>query len=146
MTDHLAEVLATFRPTWMRHAACAGMDQDLFFPPRGDAGDDAKRICEGCPVRANCLEWGLTAEVGIFGGVSLRDRQKLNAAGWQLGDPLPTVKIRSSGISHGTERAAQRHRTAGEPLCPACRAQAERRRARIRRNDAKRTAALRAVA
>ncbi len=51
---------------WMRDAAFAGMDTDLFFPER-------------CPVRAECLEHALTApeEHGTWGGTSEPERRQL---------------------------------------------------------------------
>ena len=68
-------------PTWRDDAACLGMDPDLFFPPKGGAtkGADAKQICGGCPVQAECLEYALKTRpvYGIWGGLSLRERDKI---------------------------------------------------------------------
>lgn len=88
MTDNLADVLARFRPAWMRHAACAGMDTDLFFPERGDVAkaNAARRICAACPVRTQCLEWAIApetrAEAGVFGGKTIRERRQITGVGW----------------------------------------------------------------
>ena len=131
--DGLAGLLPRIQPAFFRHAACKNADPDLFFPEQGDAGDAAKAICATCTVRPECLAWGLTEDHGIWGGLSLRTREKLNANGWQPGDPVPPIKVRKTGVSHGTERAAHAHRAAGEPLCPACRAWQDRRRARAMR-------------
>jgi hypothetical protein len=141
-TDHLAEVLKKRRPRWMQHAACADADQTLFFPEVGQAGDDAKAICAECPVRAECLSWGLTEDFGIWGGLSLRQRNKLSAAGWKLGDPIPPVKMAARGLTHGAQRAYLEHYRNGETPCDACRAWKDRRRAMQRRNAAARLVAL----
>ena len=61
-------------PTWRTDAACRGMDTDLFFPPRGGDGWRAKRVCARCPVRAECLDEHLGETVGVFGGLSPKER------------------------------------------------------------------------
>lgn len=73
---------------WQDHAACAGMDTNLFFRPEGEGrggrkgvvGEadrirSAKKICAGCPVRAECLEFAIENECyGIWGGTDTRER------------------------------------------------------------------------
>ena len=64
-------------PTWRDDAACLGMDPDLFFPPPGWYGaEEAKAICQGCPVRAECLEYALQTRpvYGIWGGLNHNER------------------------------------------------------------------------
>ena len=141
MTDNLADVLARFRPAWMRHAACAGMDQDIFFPPLGHNGDAAKRYCQVCPSRAECLAFGLTDDAGIFGGLNVKAREKLHASGWTAGDPLPPIVFAAK--AHGTPAAIKRHRDASEVLCAECQDCADRSNARWRRRYEERR--LRAV-
>lgn len=85
---------------WSALAACQGLE-DYFFPPEpGDRdypeGVDidtpnglrlvagvtlkrykkAKRICGGCPVRAECLEYSYSASegYGIWGGLAPEER------------------------------------------------------------------------
>lgn len=65
---------------WANHAACAGMDPDLFFPHRGDmtAIRVAKTICHPCPVRHDCLQHALDHnEPGIWGGTTGRERNRI---------------------------------------------------------------------
>ena len=52
-------------------AACRAADPRLFFPPEGDEGAEAKAICAGCPVRAECYALAVAngEECGIWGGV-----------------------------------------------------------------------------
>lgn len=66
-------------PDWHDHAACAGVDPDLFFPSRGASTREAKAVCAGCPVRSDCLEAAMAGgeKFGIWGGMSERERRRL---------------------------------------------------------------------
>lgn len=60
---------------WMDQAACEGRD-DLQWVPMADDSEDkisakqlAKTFCRDCPVRAECLKYGIaTKSMGIWGG------------------------------------------------------------------------------
>ncbi len=40
---------------------------------------EAKKICAGCPVKEQCLEYGLThVEYGVWGGLTANERRTLN--------------------------------------------------------------------
>ena len=70
--------VAHARPPWMRDAACAEHDRRLFFPAMGGTTADAKRICQQCPVRQECLDYALAlgpATEGVWGGTSQRERR-----------------------------------------------------------------------
>ena len=45
---------------WITQAACKDLDTELFFPSDGTPGNQAKRICNGCPVVTECLLYALT--------------------------------------------------------------------------------------
>jgi hypothetical protein len=51
-------------PAWRAKAACLDEDPELFFPS-GTTGaaleqtQQAKAVCQRCPVRAQCLEWAI---------------------------------------------------------------------------------------
>jgi WhiB family transcriptional regulator, redox-sensing transcriptional regulator len=64
---------------WQEHALCAQTDPEAFFPEKGGSTREAKRICQGCDVRAECLEYALAHDerFGIWGGLSERERRKL---------------------------------------------------------------------
>ena len=51
----------------------------MFFPDRGQPATEAKRICAGCEVRAECLEYALNRPepTGIWGGATDRERRQL---------------------------------------------------------------------
>ena len=65
--------------SWQADALCAQTDPEAFFPEKGGSTRDAKRICSGCEVKAQCLEYALANDerFGIWGGLSERERRKL---------------------------------------------------------------------
>ncbi|MGH3693191.1 MAG: WhiB family transcriptional regulator [Pseudonocardiaceae bacterium] len=67
------------QPDWQERALCAQTDPEAFFPEKGGSTREAKRICAGCEVRAECLEYALAFDerFGIWGGLSERERRKL---------------------------------------------------------------------
>ena len=70
------------RPTrsrWQEQALCAETDPEAFFPEKGGSTREAKKICTGCEVKAECLEYALANDerFGIWGGLSERERRRL---------------------------------------------------------------------
>lgn len=68
--------------SWQTDALCAETDPEAFFPEKGGSTREAKRICAGCEVRSQCLEYALANDerFGIWGGLSERERRKLRKA------------------------------------------------------------------
>jgi WhiB family redox-sensing transcriptional regulator len=64
---------------WQEQANCLGVDPDLFFPERGASTREAKAVCRGCEVQAECLEYALAhgEKFGIWGGLSERERRRV---------------------------------------------------------------------
>jgi WhiB family transcriptional regulator, redox-sensing transcriptional regulator len=64
---------------WQDRALCAETDPEAFFPEKGGSTREAKKICTGCEVRAECLEFALSNDerFGIWGGLSERERRRL---------------------------------------------------------------------
>jgi WhiB family transcriptional regulator, redox-sensing transcriptional regulator len=69
--------------SWRSAASCLLADPDLFFPisaagPSERQIAQAKKICAGCPVRQECLEFALSNDqsYGIWGGMTPEDRQR----------------------------------------------------------------------
>lgn len=69
---------------WRHHAACRGEDPELFFPigtsgPALQQIEDAKAVCERCPVIDTCLRWALEhgMDSGVWGGLSEEERRAL---------------------------------------------------------------------
>jgi WhiB family transcriptional regulator, redox-sensing transcriptional regulator len=66
-------------PNWRDHAACRGIDPELFYPVTDEEAGTAKEICGRCPVRTACLEHALVARErdGVWGGATERERRRL---------------------------------------------------------------------
>lgn len=64
---------------WTAEAACLEVDPDAFFPELGEPNRAAKRICGGCDVRQQCLEYALKNRepYGIWGGLATRERHEI---------------------------------------------------------------------
>lgn len=69
---------------WRTRAACRGEDINLFFPGQGAVVGPAKKICDTCPVRRQCIEDDLAAvealqvrTFGVRGGLTARARRDL---------------------------------------------------------------------
>jgi WhiB family redox-sensing transcriptional regulator len=72
---------------WLPEAACVGRDPELFFPvgtsaPALAQAATAKRVCAGCGVRAECLEWSLVTcqDAGVWGGLDEEERRVIRRA------------------------------------------------------------------
>jgi len=65
--------------TWRDHAACRGIDPEIFYPVSDEEADPAKTICDACPVRTLCLEYALTSRErdGVWGGATERERRRM---------------------------------------------------------------------
>jgi WhiB family redox-sensing transcriptional regulator len=65
--------------SWQERALCSQTDPEAFFPEKGGSTREAKKICVGCEVKAECLEYALEHDerFGIWGGLSERERRKL---------------------------------------------------------------------
>jgi WhiB family transcriptional regulator, redox-sensing transcriptional regulator len=81
--------LTTFldgRPVWFRFAACKNADTKDFFQEGrgvglgGTAYLKARRVCAGCPVKPECLEYALSLDpdpVGMWAGTTPKQRSRL---------------------------------------------------------------------
>ena len=77
--DLLGIGLETEGQSWQERALCAETDPEAFFPEKGGSTREAKKICTGCEVKAECLEYALSNDerFGIWGGLSERERRRL---------------------------------------------------------------------
>lgn len=60
------------------YAKCKGKDPETFTPSEKETKKErtAKRICKGCPIRKECLEFALyTDSIGIWAGTNYSERQ-----------------------------------------------------------------------
>lgn len=67
-------------PSW-ENAACRSVDPELFFVEIGNSvkAAQAKSVCRGCPVKAQCLEYAVNWRIpfGIWGGANPKERMQL---------------------------------------------------------------------
>ena len=65
--------------SWQERSLCAQTDPEAFIPEKGGSTREAKKVCVGCEVRQECLEYALEHDerFGIWGGLSERERRKL---------------------------------------------------------------------
>jgi WhiB family redox-sensing transcriptional regulator len=65
--------------TWRQHAACRGVEPDIFYPASDEEAEVAKAVCAVCPVRQPCLEYALTSRErdGVWGGATEKERRRI---------------------------------------------------------------------
>ena len=65
--------------TWRHHAACRGLDPEIFYPVSDEDAEEAKFVCGQCPVRQLCLEHALSNRErdGVWGGMTERERRRI---------------------------------------------------------------------
>lgn len=78
---------------WQAIGVCRDRASAQFFHPDDDLGRisrrlreaAAKRLCGGCPVRAECATHALAVgeEYGVWGGFTETERAKLRELGWR---------------------------------------------------------------
>jgi WhiB family redox-sensing transcriptional regulator len=66
-------------PEWHERALCAQTDPEAFYPEKGGSTRAAKRICDRCEVKRDCLDQALGRDerFGVWGGLSERERRRL---------------------------------------------------------------------
>jgi Transcription factor WhiB len=71
-------------PPWKKNALCRTPDSslvDIFYPQAGTHGGNhliaPREYCLRCPVRYDCLEFGLEEPFGVWGGHSPSQRRRI---------------------------------------------------------------------
>lgn len=106
----LAEYTATFTEPWRQFALCIDQPPSFFFPESAESNAPAKRICEMCAVRLDCLDYAITTgqEFGIWGGTVGKERtsiRKMVASGkWTLDGALLATEQKRRGRSKVKEK------------------------------------------
>jgi WhiB family redox-sensing transcriptional regulator len=81
MVMALSDMLWEPDEQWREAAACAGLDDALFFPVGEEDAkiDAAKAVCAACPVRDVCLQYAIATNQteGIWGGMTGAERRRL---------------------------------------------------------------------
>lgn len=85
--DDLVDVL---EEQWQDKALCAQTDPEAFFPEKGGSTREAKRICQGCEVRSECLGHALDNDerFGIWGGLSERERRRIKRGMYSVSEAI----------------------------------------------------------
>jgi WhiB family transcriptional regulator, redox-sensing transcriptional regulator len=83
---------------WQDRALCAQTDPEAFFPEKGGSTREAKKVCRGCEVRAECLEYALEHDErwGVWGGLSQIERRRMKR---EAGTPTPFPVPRAGGAT-----------------------------------------------
>lgn len=130
---------------WMQDAACHSYPYlNWTDPENAYAASTTIRVCAGCPVRTQCLEFGMADEwaTGIYGGQNLRDIRSRNqiirdlyargltdeAIGVRIGWTYSQVRDRRRKLGLyrrrtqpcGTRAGYRRHERQGEVACRPC--------------------------
>lgn len=96
--------------SWRDRASCRTLPLDYFFHDQYEVVPDLVReICEGCPVREDCLNLAIaTDSIGIWAGTTTEQRRSMRRK---------PVKV----AQHGTPSGYARHRKNSEQPCEPCR-------------------------
>jgi len=66
---------------WSESALCGQTDAEVFFPDKGGSTKMAKKICDMCEVRVQCLEealiYPISEQRGIAGGLDAKARKAI---------------------------------------------------------------------
>ncbi len=117
-------------PDWHEDAECAKLENsdkiDNFFANKASQQWEAKKLCNACPVRNECLKWALDNKQlnGIWGGLDSKKMRNTLSVNWE-----------------GQEMRYKRF-----PLCPSCRSKTDKLRTdTVERPDGGRWATMRVV-
>lgn len=64
---------------WRQHAACQGLDPEIFYPASDEEAGAAKAVCAQCAVATMCLEYALGSRErdGVWGGATEKERRRI---------------------------------------------------------------------
>jgi len=63
---------------WQDNAACKNSPTEWFYPEGAEINPDALYLCETCPVRNECRDYGVVYEEwGIWGGLTASQRRRV---------------------------------------------------------------------
>jgi len=91
---------------WQAYGRCRETDPEIFFPEAGVPQLEALRICRGCEVRPQCLEFALkNGERGVWGGTNDAERRRIFRAQQTVPTPFvdPVKAMRDATIRRLTE-------------------------------------------
>lgn len=95
---------------WELEADCRGTKTpEDFFPSQGVNPTNARKICPSCPVQSECLNYGIIYdEPGIWGGMTKKERKRLNYLRPKLIQEAKTLGIYENRLSIDRQIAQER--------------------------------------
>lgn len=115
------KIRATPTRDWAAAAACRGHDPNLWFlDDPGGSYQTARRICAGCEVRAECLDWAIATHTnyGLWGGLAPHERRPLRR---RRPPPDPQAIVADRRFLHSPCPRCGHGPFAWHKWCPACR-------------------------
>lgn len=77
---------------WKQRGNCVGEPPYIFYSSNLNLLEEARGICQGCPVQMQCLEYGIEHnEYGIWGGKTESERQFLRRSAYVQAVPLNEI-------------------------------------------------------
>jgi len=119
------------RESWMAEGACRdyieqhGLElwRKHWFPDRyeGFHTSIAKKVCQSCPVIAQCLDYAIEFDcIGVWGATSGKERRKIKA---ERANHKPSERWTDRNLQPcGTYAAYRRHLARDQEPCAECRA------------------------
>jgi WhiB family transcriptional regulator, redox-sensing transcriptional regulator len=87
---------------WQADALCNeySAHADWWFPPPGIPTKPARRVCERCLVRNECLAFAVDHHIldGVWGGTTGQERRRLWQDGW-TGELIETIALTAQRVS-----------------------------------------------
>jgi WhiB family transcriptional regulator, redox-sensing transcriptional regulator len=95
---------------WVADALCAQVDLEMHHPEKGGSTRDAKKVCQGCEVRVECLAYALEHDerFGVWGGLSERERRRLNGK-YVRAHPCPHCLFSFDNTTEFERHLAKKH-------------------------------------
>jgi hypothetical protein len=93
---------------WRLHAACAGVDPEVFLTDRGASPEPALAYCRVCEVQVECLQSALDLgqrAIGVWGGTSALERRRARQRGLTAAELTPSRRPPTSlrRLGHGRQ-------------------------------------------
>ena len=99
------------RVDWSQ-ASCAGISTEEYYPDdRGNAGFNRnpalRRVCEGCPIISECVNYALVNEQeGFWGGLTARARRDIRRK-YNIDEPTYESPFNDANILAARKKQAQ---------------------------------------
>lgn len=58
-------------------ARCRNVGTKMFFDQSSEEEEQSRVVCDACPIRTECLLFGLTQRYGMWGGMTEKERRAL---------------------------------------------------------------------